>query len=423
MTSENINKPNVLWIVVDCLRNDRCPTDQNPLSLKAWPKLRENGVCFTQALSSASTTTPSFSSMLTSLYYLAHGVYSTQGPPINPDVTRFPEILSNNGYSTNAFMTGPLLESLGLTKGFHKYQYRTRKETIYREWGKDFFESFEKIAKQQNPWFTMLHFFELHSPIQTEDNTNAPKHPEQRYNQAWQHLDKKIEQIISMVPDNTIVVLTADHGEVLIRRGHRSIKSYIKRKFRKLFNVYHRPDDWRYHGFFPFDELHRVPLCISGPGLPNNVVLNQQVRHIDIMPTLLELLRIDLPENIHGRSLMPMINGQKMSKEAAFLYTGRNDATRYWHAVRTETHKLIVPAGPLYTNNTIYLFDLINDPDENKNIAVEAVGPVCDLRIKLDSIVANMNRSNSNNAAVNPQEFSEEDKEDLEAKLKDLGYL
>ena len=413
-------KPNILWIVVDCLRNDRCDTENNPLSLNAWPKLRDNGVCFTQALSSASTTSPSFTSMLTSLYHLNHGVYSIQGPPINPGITSLPEILAQNGYTTNAFMTGPLLESIGLTKGFMQYQYRTRQETIYSQWGKNLFTSLENIAKQTNPWFTMLHFFEIHSPVQIENISAAPKHPEKKYDLGWQDLDKKIDQIISMVPEDTIIILTADHGEMLIRRGHRSFGSYLKRKLRKLTNMYHRPEDWRYHGFFPYDELHRVPLCISGPSLPNKLVLNDQVRHIDIMPTLLELIGIAAPDNIQGRSLMPMIKGQKMSSEPAFLYTGHNDAVRYWYALRTENHKLIMPAGPLYTNNTIYLFDLKNDPDELNNIAVQAVGPVCELRLKMEALISNMSGTAKSHT---PQEFNETDKDELENKLKDLGYL
>ncbi len=425
MDFETVKKPNVLWIVVDCLRADRCPVEDEAEDLVGWSILKDKGTCFSQAVSAASITPVSFGSMFTSQRHFRHGIYSLQGPSLNSDVKTIAEYFAENGYYTKGLMTGPLYGPFGLDKGFLSYDVRPNTDNLFSQWGDDLPAMLEDTLSSDMPTFTLLHLFELHEPIKTQDDHGIKKRSYKLYDIAWQQLDEKLSKIYSLIPDDTIVVLTSDHGEVLKRRSSRSLPDYLMRKLRGVFHMPHRPQDWLDHGFFPYDELHRIPLAITGPGVPAGQIIDQQVRHIDIMPTLMELCGIDVPENVCGRSLVSMMSGQDVKDVPAYLYTGWCDGPRYWHGIRTVEDKYIEPAGPLSVKSRSYYFSLKDDPDEKKNVINKSVGyKTSAARVKLIDILNDTTSAvGSTEKPVAKKHFSKAQHEELAGKLESLGYI
>jgi len=408
---------NILWIVIDCLRADHCAASNVP-GLKAWPRLCESGTCFEQALCTTSTTPTTFASMLTGLYPFSHGVISPKGPAIGRSVTTVAELFREQGYATHAFMTGPLLGVHGHDRGFSSYEHRDRTRHIYSDWGSDLFDRFRQ-GLEGRPWMTMLHFFELHRPIQTDGKFSNGK-SSQQYVLAWKMLDEQLDRLLNHVPDNTIVVLTGDHGEELERRSDQSFVQHGIRKIRRKMKMAYRPTDYKHHGYFPFDTLHHVPLVISGPGIQSGRQCQQQVRHVDIMPTLLDLTRISPPEEIHGRSLMPLLKGGTMPDESAYLYTGWNDPNRAWHALRADGWKYIekTPDCP-HRNGQAYLFDLRQDPGETINLVKKHPETASRMQRELNLLYSQEFSFSSSG----PNEIPAEEQKNLENKLSDLGYI
>lgn len=135
---------------------------------------------------------------------------------------------------------------------------------------------------------------------------------------------------------HTIVILTADHGELLADRS-------------KRFG----------HGSKLFDVLLKVPLIIKGKGISGHKIINEQVRLIDIMPTILDALEMNTNIKMEGENLLPLILGK------------RDDINNYAFSesevaksVRTNNWKLIYD----FNKNQYKLFDLKHDPLERRNL-------------------------------------------------------
>ena len=198
-------KLNLLLIVVDCLRADRCPPRNGDHKLLAWPRLCREGTCFTQMISSASMTPVCFASLLSGQYSRVHAVRTLYGPAYDSQLPNLTTILKAQGYATNAYMTGPLHEVFGLNVGFDFYEHRPRERYVYSDWGGAFLERFGKAGKKQ-PFFTLLHLFELHRPRQVI-RAKVPKKPERKYDLAWRQLDDWIMRLLELTPENTIVTV------------------------------------------------------------------------------------------------------------------------------------------------------------------------------------------------------------------------
>jgi arylsulfatase A-like enzyme len=143
--------------------------------------------------------------------------------------------------------------------------------------------------------------------------------------------------------DKTIFVLTSDHGTE--------------------FHEHTRFD----HGFTLYDELIHVPLVIKLPGQKNGKVITDQVSSLDIMPTLLELLEVKMPEKargqLRGTSLIPAFKGKPVTKDV-YSETDYRQYTYKRSVITKEGWKFI------YTleNKSRELYNLKKDPKEQKNL-------------------------------------------------------
>ena len=213
------------------------------------------------------------------------------------------------------------------------------------------------------------------------------------YAASVRHADEKADTLLETVDDDTLVIVTADHGEALFEHGQ----------------VGHEPN--------LHDELIHVPFLIRPPRSveSNTDTVDTQVRHIDIAPTILDYAGVDPPASYRGRSLRPAIEGDDLDEEPAISEVastptepGRLAPDALQVAVRTPQRKLI------YADGEIEGFDRRDDPGECDPIG-EPAGEEWDaLRAALDDRLAAIEIADT--AAT-------ERDEDVQQRLRDLGYI
>ena len=146
-------------------------------------------------------------------------------------------------------------------------------------------------------------------------------------------------------------------------------------------------------------------------------MIKQQVRQVDIFPTLCELVGIssDLG-SINGRSLVPLLNKQSLTEEPAYIESGSASAKKLGKVIgiRTSNYKYLRSRKDITKNITLY--DLKNDPNETKNIASLNPQIVQEMEKILQKI------TNSSTVYDSPSITKDEAKK-IEAELRKLGYL
>ncbi len=437
-------KPNVLLITVDTLRADHLSSyGYKRNTTPNIDQLAREGVLFLNTISQIPETLPSMTSIMTSSYPIDHGVRKN-GYRFLSDKKLLSEILRDNDYTTAAFISSCVLDKgAGLTRGFDIYDDTLpdrllAKENCQRTAEKTTMAVIEWIERNyKKRFFIWLHYIDPHSQYRPPSPYNRMflKEPYKGrvtgdVSQFFSiihnrfQLDKKdIEYMISLydgeiafvdysfglllkkirelnLTNNTLIVFTSDHGESLGEHNY-------------FFD----------HGDFLYDDQLRVPLIMSGPGLPDNKVIKRQVQTIDIMPTILDLLKISTKGKMTGRSLLPLLldNNENMSniKEEAF---SESDICQRYGVRRCSPVGIKGKLYPLRIENRwkyIFnpngeseLYDIANDPSETRNLINANKKLAGALERRLKGLI-------NNRGAQHEQRLSKEMKE----KLKSLGYL
>ncbi len=187
-------------------------------------------------------------------------------------------------------------------------------------------------------------------------------------------VEKYLKQLKELnLLDKTIVVLTADHGEQLLERGSLGHSSCCLDG-----NLY--------------DENIRIPLIIRYPSvIPKGKIIDTQVSQIDVMPTILDILEVPMPDKIDGHSLLPLIKGERINfKEETYATTPpagwqalKGDKRRIW-CIRTPEWKFIYYSDPENKRESYELYNLEDDPQEKVNIIESQSEIAKELKKKLD---------------------------------------
>ena len=383
---------NVIVITLDTLRPDRlgCYGYDRPTS----PRMDEfaaRSVLFEQVVCSAPQTLPSHASIFTGQHTRTHKSISHESV-LPEEALTLAEVFKERGYSTAAFVSSHVLDAeYGLNQGFDRYWQvnqvmRPRQREMAQERGIDptTNEVLSWLGENgQGKFFAWIHWFHPHRPYvppaeirarfvdpylgeansKTDfvmkvwrDRVDLPeedvRYLSQLYDGEVAFTDLQVGRVLDAldslgITDRTIVVITADHGEMLYEHEH-------------YFG----------HDIALYEECIMVPLIISHPGLgvtPKR--LPGLVQTIDIFPTLLGFLGRDVPAGTEGRSLEPLIIGaETRTTEYAFSETFPfPEKAMPRHAVRSQGHKLIwreVEEGSL----TKHFFDLSSDPGEKADL-------------------------------------------------------
>lgn len=396
---------NLLVITVDTLRADR-------LGLYGYPKIRtpnidrlgKNGVTFLQALCHVPLTLPSHCSLFTGTLPIFHGVRDN-GYRISSTNVTLAEILRDRGYRTAAFVGAfPLDSRFGLDKGFDIYDDFYGSKNIVRDLS--FIErKAEEVNLKATEWlsknrdrqfFMWIHYFDPHAPYEPPPPFDR-EYAASLYDGEVAYTDSIIGGLLDKMAalellDNTLIVLTSDHGEGL---GEHNEKT---------------------HGIFVYDSTLRVPLIFHNPRiLPNNKVIPGQVGLIDVMPTVLDLLGLPKSPDLQGKSLKPAIYREKPIESGdCYIESIAAMLDRNWaplQGIRTEDWKYIEAPVP-------ELYDLVRDLKEEKNLHEERPKAAADMRKRLQELL----KKKSSVLSDHTIETLRDNKETME-RLRSLGYI
>jgi arylsulfatase A-like enzyme len=444
-------RPNVLIVVVDSLRADRLFDGDRTCRTPNLDDFRQGATSFTKAFSVASTTTPCTTSILTGTYPFVHGVHSLAGRRLGPDLPTMAELFKAAGFRTWAEVTGPLEPVTGLDRGFDHYRCRDYREWLDTPFG-DQLVARLKSGRDQ-PWFGYVHLWEVHYPRRVTRRYKRSAYGRTLYDRSVSSLDEQLGRVFDSVPDDTVVVLTGDHGEYLARskknelvtrlkgptawlKQHVPVVRKLRRRMMPLLFRGMRPGTptstegyraWLGHGFHVYEPLVRVPLLVRGPGqFPEGVEVTSMASHVDLFPTLASALEldgdgegaahagsVDLTEAVRG--------GDGAARSEVYLQASgarrMNRPEQWLAAIRTERHKYV--RGMYSDELPMELYDLQSDPGETENLA--AARP--DLAAELEGRLSALMVSAAPEGAAAGAEYTPEEEQLLEERLRDLGYL
>lgn len=401
------NRPrglNVILITIDTLRADRlsCYGYKKDTSPNI-DKLAKEGILFTQAISQSSSTPASMASILTSTYLSTHKVHEWNRI-LSPKLLTISEILKNHGYYTSLCNghDNRLFEIIGFQRGFDVWtdDEGLRAADIVNEEALDFLV---KAKNKKRKFFLWIHYIDVHGysrgapDMLTDEEINIYK---LKYDEAIMYVDSKIADLLKRLKElgfhrNTLIILTADHGEEL--DGH---------------------NNYLHHGNALWDSLIKVPLIIHCPNLlPKNKIITQQFQHIDIAPTICDILKIKKPKTFEGKSLLLLVKGRNIFSLFAFSEEQDSNGGSWSYSkfsIRTSEHKLIYT----YWSDGREEYELYNikaDPEELNDIVDIEKEQSEFLEAKLKKW---MSRPRPNITSLS-MPLDEETKE----RLRSLGYL
>ena len=405
--SREVGNLNVILITIDTLRADRVSSyGSKDVETPTLDGFADEGVRFANAASTVPFTLPAHTSILTGLYPPGHGVRENVGYTVGEELTTLAEALSAHGWSTAGFVSAFVLDSRwGIAQGFDHYfddfdlssfdetpnlsaVQRSGAETIAAA------ETWFEERDDKAPFFVWLHLYDPHDPY-TPPEPYLSQHPGRPYDGEVAYTDALLGGFRQFLEgrgllDDSLVILTGDHGEGLGDHGESS------------------------HGFFIYDSTIHVPLIIRPPGaFAGGRVVDTAVSHVDLYPTVLDAVGIDLPQPVHGTSLMAFVTGEDppMDREvySESLYPLLHYGWAPLRSVRTDQYKLISAPRP-------EVYNLVGDPREGRDLAAARPVLLTDLETRLAGL----------RSAIDIGEGSDAPSPDLDpqtlAQLQALGY-
>ncbi|PYQ49939.1 MAG: hypothetical protein DMF78_16965 [Acidobacteria bacterium] len=359
----------VLLITIDTLRADALGCYGNAEVETPWiDRLARGGVRFAQAHAQNVVTLPSHANILSGRYPLDHGVRDNSGFRFPAGTETLATILKRDGYRTGAFVSAfPLDSRFGLDRGFDVYDDRlgdpeARTTFLMQERsGARTVEAAQRWRSAQGgaKTFTWIHLYEPHFPY-TPPEPFASRYARSPYHGEVAYADSLLGPVLAPIVEageagRTLVVVTGDHGESLGEHGEKT------------------------HGIFAYEATLRIPLVVYAPRLLAARVVSDRVRHIDILPTVLDALGLPLPVGLPGRSLLPLAAGLSAAPTPSYFESLSSAVNRGWApltGLARESYKMIdLPIPELY--------DLDADPHETRNLAASQPRLLEDIRAQL----------------------------------------
>ncbi len=403
--------------------------------------LAAEGVVFKQAFSHVASTTPAFATILTSKVPMSHGVLcnTNRGYRLEKRHTTLAERLKDRGYLTAAFTSGfSLKKSSGLDQGFDVFNDDFAVERRADQVNRDVFRWLEDNRNRK--FFLFVHYFDPHgkyrppspydelfpytqkefdieriAPYQRYDGISDPSFYISLYDGEIRYMDEHIGRLLRKLEDlgltrDTVIVFTADHGETL--------------------------DDhkwWFEHGHYVYDEQIHIPLVVWYPDAFKPAVTDALVTHVDIVPTILDLLGLESGPGIEGHALTGLIQGEpwpktRMYAESHHGWPGIRDGDELeglkskHFALRCGRWKLI--RIPKATGIHFELYQIHDDPGELNNLIGRHPEVERRLKAELMDFIDQYQRTDYYIERVgHPTEKRPTLSEDQIEALRSLGYL
>lgn len=347
-------------------------------------KLASDSVVFEQTVSAAPWTRPSIAAILSGRY----PVTATGDETVTRSLV---DVVQRAGYRTAGFTEGGFFSrKFGMDQGFETYA-EEKGAIIDPQPGGGIANTFRQaetwLAEHASDrFFLLIHTYEPHAPYVSHHFTEGMERgvigdrfpialldelqsgrlklseAEIAYVQALYHGDilhsdhyvgRFRETLRTLgLADRTLVVVTSDHGEEMAE---------------------HMPANVGDHGHSLYDDLLLVPLIVHDPRVASPVRrVRSQVRTIDVLPTILDLLNVPAEPALDGASLVPVMRGVETADREAISGWNRKGKPRA--SIRADGYKYLVTVGKTATRPVLQpppdheLFDLRQDPGEKRNL-------------------------------------------------------
>ncbi len=448
----------VVFILADTLRPDRMSFyGHDRPTTPQIAQLAQAGTVFGDTHSHAPWTRVAVPSIVTSLYPRVHGIRGFHDRLPGAAHT-LAEVYREAGWATMAFSSIP---HTGRSANMHQ-GYEILHEPPYRGGSKTAQGFIDKLLPwlkrhQDERFFVFLHVFDPHWPYEPDAPYDAMwvdpaqsetvkqqagliarhasdplkgrmgqgrreeieragidagpyiEHTMGWYDGSIRSMDEQLgriqEHLKSLgLAERTLFVFTSDHGEEFLEH------------------------DWMGHGHSLYGELIHVPLFLSKAGLvPAGKVIDTPVQHVDLMPTVLELSGLPIPDSAQGQSLVPLMMQDDTWRERPIIVerpasdhpTSPAPRTFSSVAVIFDGWKLIQHGDGRGEVPEYELYDHVDDPGDRHDLAAEQPETVARLAEVLDSWRRDADARQLGSDAVLPQELSQEELERLRA----LGYV
>jgi len=398
-------QPSVILITLDTTRADRMGFLGSKRGLTPnLDALAKQSAIFTRAYSQVPLTTPSHATILTGTYPQFSQVVDL-GSPLGKDLPYLPDILRKHGYHTAAFVGSQVLDprsaaAPGFDRGFDTYDaaYHSRSP------GEDRYHSVERRAtvvvqhavawlqKQRgNQIFLWVHLYDPHDPYDPPPPFKA-KYASAPYDGEIAYSDFAVGKLIAVlradgIYDKAVIAVAADHGEALGEHGEQS------------------------HGLFLYDDTIHVPLLIKLPaGHSVGRRVTSRVSLVDLAPTLLRELGIEVPTAMQGTSLAGPMKADGATDHPAYAETDYPYRAFGWSSLRSwRAGKYLYIDAP-----EPELYDQSSDPEAVRNLASDSAAVSDTMQSQLDQF-----RKKTSSAAPSAAVLSPDQAEQLQA----LGYI
>lgn len=351
---------NILLITIDTLRADALGSYGGGASTPHLDRLASEGARFVSAHGHAVVTLPSHASILSGRYPYDHGIRDNTGYRFDAAQPTAATLLKASGFATGAFIAGfPLDHRFGLDVGFDTYDdrldARSATDTGERERRADAVVASTTawLGRQQGKWLAWVHLYDPHTTYAPPQEW-AARYPSSPYlaEVAWtDHALGALFDLLDHQTRNTLIIVTADHGESLGEHGEAT------------------------HGIFAYEATLRVPLIIAEarPGgrragtraPPGGVTITTPARHVDLLPTILDLAAVQTTTPLAGASLKDVIAKGAGGDRPSYFEAMTPAVTRGWAPLRG-----VLSGGEKYIDLPLpELYNLATDPHETTNLA------------------------------------------------------
>jgi arylsulfatase A-like enzyme/tetratricopeptide (TPR) repeat protein len=348
---------NVLLVTIDTLRADALGSYGGRAVTPNLDALAAHGARFTFAHSHAVVTLASHASILTGRYPYEHGIRDNTGYRLPQTIPTMATLLGARGFATGAFVGGfPLDRRFGLGHGFDVYDDHlsapTEEESGERERRADAVVSsaLDWISARQGKWFAWVHVYDPHAPYAPPGEW-ATRFASDPYlgEVSWTDsaLGALFDRLRASQPRPTLVVVTGDHGESLGDHGELT------------------------HSIFAYESTLHVPLIVSQLPAKDKVwktpgkVISSPVRHVDLLPTLLDAVGAPEPGGLPGSSLREMIDAGRGADRPSYFEAMSSAVARGWAPLRG----VLVGHEKYIDLPEVELYNLQADPQEKTNLA------------------------------------------------------
>jgi arylsulfatase A-like enzyme/Tfp pilus assembly protein PilF len=409
---------NVVLITIDTLRADHVGCyGYKQIKTPNIDSLAADGARFERAFAVVPVTLPSHTTMLTGTYPMLSGMHDFSGNKLSPLQPTLASVLKQAGYQTGAVIAAAVLDSrFGLNQGFDFY-YDHFDFNRLDEANLDQMErpgnvvadvALDWLAKNsQKKFFLWMHLYDPHFPYRPPEPYSR-EYAAQPYDGEIAFADEQVGRLLRFLKEkgiyrNTVIVLCGDHGESLGEHGEKT------------------------HGFFIYNATMHVPLIIRLPENAAARVVADPVSLVDLMPTVLGAVGVEIPSQVQGRSLLPQLRDVRDHDDLHRDDLHHDDQAGRDRVLYGETYlpRLHFNWSELRgSENTKYhfidaprpeLYDLAKDPGEVHNLFAEKKAVSEEMRAKLAGMIRDYSAGKelAEKTGLDP---------DLMERLKALGY-